>query len=125
MGAKLTNVLFQNQIAPIGTIVAWAKGLAGVPSLPGTWAECDGSTVNGIVLPDLRNNAWLVGTTNYNATLLTEMSPRHTHTANRNLGSSSAAIGGADGPQTSTSGWINAPSPTGDTLRVVYIMRVG
>lgn len=45
---------------PIGTIMAWAKGLAGVPALPDGWVECNGqkladplSPLNGKDLPNL------------------------------------------------------------------------
>lgn len=45
---------------PIGTVVLWHKSLTGIPSLPGGWAECDGSTIsdadspmNGQALPSL------------------------------------------------------------------------
>ncbi len=45
---------------PIGTIMAWAKNLTGVPVLPDGWVECDGQTLsdtnsflNGQVIPNL------------------------------------------------------------------------
>jgi hypothetical protein len=47
---------------PVGTIVAWAKSLTGVPVLPAGWHECDGSVVsdvnsplNGTTLPNLNS----------------------------------------------------------------------
>jgi hypothetical protein len=47
-------------VAPVGSIMAWLKNLAGVPALPGTWAECNGQTLDdpesplhGQVLPAL------------------------------------------------------------------------
>jgi len=46
--------------APIGTIIPWAKNLAGVPSLPDDFVECNGQTLNdtesplhGQVIPNL------------------------------------------------------------------------
>ena len=39
---------------PVGAIIGWAKSLdASMTILPSGWYECDGSTVNGIILPDL------------------------------------------------------------------------
>jgi len=45
---------------PIGSIIAWHKSLAGVPSLSDGWAECNGQTLNdpasdlnGVTLPNL------------------------------------------------------------------------
>lgn len=45
---------------PIGTIMAWAKTLAGVPALNGDWVECKGqmlsdvdSPLNGQIIPNL------------------------------------------------------------------------
>lgn len=58
------NVLRNEQIAPIGSIVAWHRDLSGTPSIPPGWSECDGSTVsdaesplNGQPLPDLNGGA--------------------------------------------------------------------
>jgi len=57
-------------ITPVGTIMAWAKNLTGVPSLPAGWMECDGTQVtdadsplNGTTLPDLNDNTYLEGQT--------------------------------------------------------------
>jgi len=124
MGAKLNNVLFQNQLPPIGTILAWAKGATGVPALPGTWAECDGTTVNGITTPDLTSNAWLFGSTTYSATPNTNIAPTHTHTIARYTdGGSDGIICNAGGSSTATSGKIGNPTG-GSSIQVVYIMRV-
>ena len=38
-------------IVPIGSIIAWHKNLAGVPSLPEGFMECNGDTVNDIESP--------------------------------------------------------------------------
>lgn len=55
--------------APIGSILAWAKSLAGVPNLAEGWVECDGSVLsdalsplNGQTIPNLNgDNRFLRG----------------------------------------------------------------
>ena len=49
-----------NFIVPIGGIIAWAKSMTGVPTLPSNYLECNGSTIsdsespmNGQALPDI------------------------------------------------------------------------
>ena len=44
---------------PVGCVVGYLKSLNNVPALPGTWAECNGQTINdpasplvGVSLPD-------------------------------------------------------------------------
>ena len=56
--------------APIGSIVAWAKSLSGVPNLAEGWVECDGSVLvdalsplNGQTIPDLNGDIFLKGQT--------------------------------------------------------------
>lgn len=68
---------------PIGTIVAWAKNLSGVPALPPGWAECNGqvlsdpdSPLNGISLPNL--NA--AGSVLRGSTASGGSGPSHSHT---------------------------------------------
>lgn len=54
---------------PIGTILAWAKSIPGVPALPYGWEECNGQTLNdtesplnGQVIPNLNGeNRFLRG----------------------------------------------------------------
>lgn len=48
------------QLHPIGSVFGYAKNLASLPALPGTWAECNGQVLNdsespldGATLPDL------------------------------------------------------------------------
>jgi len=68
IGAKVTNPLSLDFLCPIGSIVAWAKGLSGVPALPSNWAECNGQTVNGIQTPHINDNDIILrGHTVYNA----------------------------------------------------------
>lgn len=126
MSAKLSNVLYQEQLPPLGTILAWAKGLTGIPALGGSWAECDGGTHNGIVTPDLRSNAWIMGSTTYDATALTDCAPRHVHNIQKyDSGGSDGILCNAGGGSVSTSGKIVEPNTTGNTIKIVYIMRVG
>ena len=47
---------------PIGAIIPWLKDLSGVPTMPSSYMECDGSTVNdadsplnAVTLPNLTN----------------------------------------------------------------------
>ena len=61
--------------APVGTILAWAKSLSGVPNLAEGWVECDGSvlvdaqsSLNGVTLPDLNGGEFLEGQTTSGAT---------------------------------------------------------
>lgn len=69
---------------PIGTIVAWAKDLTGVPALPDGWVECNGqqlvdaqSPLNNQIIPNLNgNNYFLRGSTTSNGT---GGSATHTH----------------------------------------------
>ena len=61
---------------PIGGIVAFHKSMSGVPTIPSSWVECDGSTIsdvsspmNGQVVPDLNGgNRFLEGSTTSGAT---------------------------------------------------------
>lgn len=53
---------------PIGSIVAWAKTLSGVPAIPTGWVECDGATLSdpdspldGVTMPDLQGGEFLRG----------------------------------------------------------------
>ncbi len=50
-------------IMPIGSIIAWHKGLPNTPALPAGWAECNGQTIsdaaspyNGVALPNLNGS---------------------------------------------------------------------
>lgn len=68
---RLTSMAFSQRaevlsqpIVPIGGIVAWHKSLAGTPTLPDGWAECNGQTLadarspyNGRIIPDLNGVA--------------------------------------------------------------------
>lgn len=44
------NTNFES-ICPIGGIIAWAKTITGVPALPGSFLECDGSAISDAESP--------------------------------------------------------------------------
>lgn len=54
----------QAMSSPIGTIAAWHKSLAGTPTLPSDWVECNGQVLNdpasvydGATIPDLNGDS--------------------------------------------------------------------
>lgn len=73
-----------NGLLPIGIVIGYAKNLASLPALPGTWAECNGQVLNdsespldGATLPDLNvTQRFLRGSVSSGDTGGTE---RHTH----------------------------------------------
>lgn len=53
-----------NELTPVGTILGFHKNLTGVPTMLGTWVECNGQTLNdpdsslnGQVIPDLNGGS--------------------------------------------------------------------
>jgi len=66
---RITPGAYVQTVVPIGSIMAWTKSLPGVPSLPESWAECNGqvlsdpdSPLNGQMIPDLNGeNRFLRG----------------------------------------------------------------
>ena len=70
---------------PIGSLMAWAKTIAGVPALPSGWVQCDGqvlsdadSPLNGQTMPALNAaNNFLRGNTTSGGT---GGADTHTHT---------------------------------------------
>lgn len=70
---------------PIGSVVAWAKSISGMPSLPAGWVECNGQSIsdaqspyNGITIPSLNStNRFLRGATTSGTT---GGAATHTHT---------------------------------------------
>ena len=125
---------------PIGAILAWAKTLAGAPSLPTGFVQCDGQTLsdadsplNGQVMPALNAaNRMLKGATTSGAT---GGQATHTHTIALTTGGSSSTINGSiagagddvessgghthNATQTST-----AETATPPYYEVVWIIRV-
>ena len=81
------SVTVAQQLSPIGSIVAWAKSLAGVPALPAGWVQCDGqvlsdpdSLLDGTTIPNLNgNNQFMRGNSTSGATGGSE-TMAHTHT---------------------------------------------
>jgi microcystin-dependent protein len=60
MKVKNINITGTSNLTPRGMIVPWNysptdKNAAGVLTPPPGWALCDGTTVNGVTTPDLRN----------------------------------------------------------------------
>ena len=95
---------------PVGTIVAWVKGMTGLPSLPTGWAECDGT--NGT--PNL-SNRFLRGTTLQTGS--TGGSDTHAH--GFNLNSDGAQHGTA-----SATGSTNAANHLPPYVEVVWIIKI-
>ena len=86
-------------IVPVGGIIAWAKSITGIPSIPAGFIECDGSTISdndspidGETVPDLNgNNNFLRGAS---ASGGTGGAATHTHDT-ANMGTGSATGGGS------------------------------
>jgi hypothetical protein len=89
--ANLTGTI---AVVPVGSIIAWAKSLSGVPALPTNFQECNGqvlndasSPLNGATLPDLNGaNRFLRGNSMSGATggveqvvLTLDQLPSHNH----------------------------------------------
>lgn len=122
-------------LPPIGAIIAWAKTLTGVPSLPTGWVECNGqvlsdadSPLNGQMIPNLNNsgggaaNRFLRGATTSGGTGGSET---HTHAFAATLGDTDRT--GAD---TNHYGFSSATTATNSTstlpsyYSVIWCMRV-
>lgn len=88
---------------PIGSLMAWAKTLTGVPALPSGWVQCDGqvlsdadSPLNGQTMPALNAaNVFLRGNSTSGAT---GGADTHTHTFSFSTDPASGAFqqGGSD-----------------------------
>lgn len=59
---NLQTITVDSDPFPIGGIIMWSGS---VNNIPAKWALCDGSTVNGIVTPDLRNRFVIGAGENY------------------------------------------------------------
>ena len=133
------NTTRSNGDAPVGTILAWAKSLTGVPSLPIGWVECDGqvltdplSSLNGQTIPDLNGGEFLEGRATSGATG-GSATMAHTHTTEFDGYGISGAQGGASfdvsdavttgGPNPITSAASNTENRP-PFYTVVWIMRV-
>ena len=92
---------------PVNAIVAYSGGSA---TLPSGWYVCNGGTINGTILPDLRSrfiygasSALDLGSTGGSATHThtsgnTSSDGSHTHSVSATTGGPSATIGAATGP---------------------------
>jgi hypothetical protein len=117
-------------VVPIGAIVAWAKSLTGVPSIPPEFVECNGQTlaltgspVNGQVIPNL--NASGGGTQRFlrGATTSGGVGGNETHTHTVSKSTSVSGINGSS-VEMVTDVTVNAASSLPSYYQVVWIMRV-
>ena len=118
---------------PVGCIAGYLKSLGNVPALPGTWAECNGQTINdpesplnGVTLDDLNGaqggppvflrGALTSGGTGGNET--------HTHAVDLNINGGSAPQG-ADFVVVPPGVYNTAPASSLPTYyAVVWVLRV-
>ena len=113
-----------NRLPPIGAIVAWAKSITGVPTLPDGWAECDGSTVsdsdspiNGETIPDLNASS---GTARFLRGATTSGGTGGSETHRHSIAGGSDANGGLDPGRVLFTG-LESTLPS--YYSVVWIMR--
>lgn len=136
-----------NTIPPVGSILAWAKTLTGVPSLPSGWVECNGqvltdsdSLLNGDTIPNLNASGggtqrFLRGNTTSGTTggsgtvtLTTNEMPAHSHTYSKS-DTGSGSYGGFPNSGLTTTATSSAGSGAAFSIlnpyyEVVWIMRV-
>jgi len=117
---------------PIGGIVAWAKTIAGTPSLNSSWAECDGSAISdsdspmdGETLPDLNGatdatKLFLRGASTSGGTGGLPTLGNHTHSIS--IASDKATGGLSTTPSSTNSGGDVSIIPK--SYEVVYVMRI-
>lgn len=78
---------FNNNTAPVGTVMSWLKDYTNTPALASGWVECNGQTLsdgdsvyNGQVIPDLNGDAqFLYGKTTSGDTKTEDFMPNHAH----------------------------------------------
>jgi len=142
------NAALANYIAPIASIIAWAKNIKTGLTIPACWVECNGQTLNdsesilnGILIPNLNGqNRFLRGNSTSGETggeekhtlTINEM-PRHNHDINAG-GSSGVASGVQPTPATTpTPSYSNLIRYTGDDAPhenrppfydIVWIIRI-
>ncbi len=124
-----SELLSPPTMAPIGSIVAWAKSMPGTPPLPSQWVECNGQTLSdsaspfdGATIPDLNG---LSGTPRFlrggAASGSTGGTESHTHSLNWY---------GYAGGSGSAQRWLNTSQDVSQTstlpsyYSVVWIMRI-
>lgn len=118
---------------PLGSIIAWAKSLAGVPAIPAGWVECNGQVLNdplslldGTTIPNLNASGggtkrFLRGSTTSGTTGGTET---HSHSTAVNVAEDTeSGAGGTDAAARGTYG-SSSESTLPSYYEVVFIMRV-
>ena len=139
-------------IVPIGSIVAWHKGLTGVPDLPDGWVECNGDTLNdsdsplnGQTIPDLNGEGRFLRGSSTSGVSQDDAFQGHlhnwqTHVARDGSGGGAVSSGSYDSTQSirgyfgaasdsiATLGSYGTPRVANETrpinMSVVWIMRV-
>lgn len=125
---------FNNNTAPIGSIISWLKTFTNTPALPGGWVECNGqslsdaeSVYNGQTIPDLNgDNRFMRGNSTSGGTGGDE-AMAHTHTVTANNSGAAEGSGGGDWNHTGLT--VGSSAASNDENRppfydVVWIMRV-
>jgi len=126
------EVINYNYNVPIGSIIAWAKSITGVPALPAGFVECDGAVLNnalspldGQTMPNLNGNSestkkFLRGATTSGTAAATTT---HTHS----IGQTSKVIRGIADDTSETYDSAATTGANGNVppyYEVVYIIRV-
>jgi hypothetical protein len=121
-GVDETNIFFR--ASPIGAVIAWLKDYTNTPSLPSSWVECNGQTLDdeesvydGQTIPDLNGgNRFLRGSSSSGTT---GGSDTHNHTVNKTYDDFNTA-----GSNALTNITLDAASSLPKYYEVVWIMRV-
>ena len=123
---RITAGAYVQSAIPIGVIMAWAKSIAGVPSLPEGWVECNGqvisdpkSPLNGQTIPNLNgNNHILMG--NSNSGGVSDLS--HNHTITGRFVSDGGGNGWQAGADSWTDLWSN-PGAGSDSKKIGFLIN--
>ena len=126
----IASVTVAQQLSPIGSIVAWAKTLSGVPALPAGWIQCDGqilsdvdSLLDGTTIPDLNGgNRFLRGNAASGGTGGSE-TMNHTHSIS-NDGQSAAGGAAYYALNAATTNSQSSSENRPPFYTVVWIMRI-
>lgn len=118
---------------PLGSIIAWAKSLAGVPAIPAGWVECNGQVLNdalslldGTTIPNLNASGggtkrFLRGSTTSGTTGGTET---HAHSTAVNIAEDTEdGVGGTEAAARATYA-SDSQGTLPSYYEVVWIMRV-
>ena len=147
MKVKNINITGTSNLTPRGMIVPWNytaanRNAAGVLTPPPGWAICDGTTVNGVTTPNLRNRFILGKGPGRNkgdlggaseVVLTTNQIPSHTHTYNKlhngwpvgvHSNGSTSFTGYATGGATVGAGGGQAHNNMPPYYVLVYIMKL-